>query len=175
MAIESQSGMSVADGGACGELSVAPTMRTRERLAVGDSGSFTKTLTEEDVFHFARISGDFNPLHVDEAYAARSIFKGRIAHGILTAGIVSTVLASEIPGVGTIIVEFQIRFLKPVYFGDTITANAVVSEVASPKRVRLVVYVTNQRGEEVAQGSVLVVPPMETLVETPSAPASSRA
>lgn len=149
-------------------------MKTRATLAVGDSGSFTKTLTEDDVFHFARISGDFNPLHVDEGYAARSIFKRRIAHGILTAGIVSTVLSSEIPGVGTIIVEFQIRYLKPVYFGDTITATAVVSEVISPKRVRLVVYVTNQRGEDVAQGNVLVVPPKETRVEVAAAAAASQ-
>lgn len=149
-------------------------MRTRPTLAVGDSGSFSKTLTEDDVFHFARISGDFNPLHVDEEYAARSIFKGRIAHGILTAGIVSTVLASEIPGVGTIIVEFQIRYLKPVYFGDTITATAVVSEIISPKRVRLVAYVTNQRGEDVAQGNVLVVPPKETRVEVAAVPVATQ-
>lgn len=141
-------------------------MRTRETLKVGDAGSFSKTITERDVFAFADASGDFNPLHIDEEYARRSAFGRRIAHGILTAGIISTVLGSEIPGLGTIFVQLEIRFLKPVFIGDTVTARAVVMEIINPKRVRLLVSCTNQSGEDVAIGNAVVVPPKTTVVQT---------
>ncbi|GIK16033.1 MAG: dehydratase [Planctomycetota bacterium] len=141
-------------------------MKTRETLKVGDAGSFSKTITEHDVFAFADASGDFNPLHIDEEYARRSAFGRRIAHGILTAGIISTVLGSEIPGLGTIFVQLEIRFLKPVFIGDTVTARAVVMEIINPKRVRLLVSCTNQSGEDVAIGNAVVVPPKTTVVQT---------
>jgi len=140
------------------------TIKTRETLRVGDKGSFTKTITERDVFAFADASGDFNPLHVDEEYARRSIFGGRIAHGILTAGIISTVLGGEIPGLGTIFVELHVRFMKPVYLGDTVTATATVIETINPKRVRLMVACANQKDEDVAIGNAVVVPPKQTKV-----------
>ncbi|MHC5108738.1 MAG: MaoC family dehydratase [Planctomycetota bacterium] len=143
-------------------LAIAP--RTRKSLEIGDTGSFSKTITEEDVFNFAHISGDYNPLHIDEEYARRSVFEQRVAHGILTAGIMSTVLGSEIPGVGTIFVELQIRFLKPVYFGDTVKATATVIEIINPKRVRLMVACQNGKGEDVAIGNAIVVPPAETRI-----------
>jgi len=139
-------------------------LRTRETLAVGDSGIYTKLISEADVFAFAGISGDFNPLHIDAEFAQRSQFKQRIAHGILTAGIISTVLGAEIPGVGTIFVELQVRFLKPVYFGDTMTARATVTEIVNPKRIRLLVACVNQEGKDVAIGNALVVPPRETRI-----------
>ncbi|MBI1826666.1 MAG: MaoC family dehydratase [Planctomycetes bacterium] len=142
--------------------------RTRETIQVGDTGSFTKTITEQDVLAFAGASGDFNPLHIDEEYAKRSIFGHRIAHGILTAGIISTVLGSELPGLGTIFVELHIRFLKPVYFGDTVRATAVVEEIINPKRVRLLVSCANQNGEDVAIGNAIVIPPKDTKVLSPS-------
>lgn len=141
-------------------------MKTRETLKVGDAGSFSKTITDRDVFAFADASGDFNPLHIDEEYARRSAFGRRIAHGILTAGIISTVLGSEIPGLGTIFVQLEIRFLKPVFIGDTVTARAVVMEIINPKRVRLLVSCTNQSGEDVAIGNAVVVPPKTTVVQT---------
>jgi len=140
------------------------TPRTRETLQVDDSGSFTKTISEHDVFEFAEASGDFNPLHIDEEYARRSKFGRRVAHGILMAGIISAVLGSEIPGVGTIFVELHIRFVRPVFFGDTITATATVTEIINPKRVRLFVCCTNQAGEDVALGNAIVVPPAETRI-----------
>ena len=142
----------------------ALTPRTRETLQLNDSGSFTKTITERDVFEFADASGDFNPLHIDEEYARRSRFGKRIVHGILMAGIISTVLGGEIPGVGTIFCELHIRFLKPVFFGDTITANAIVSQIINPKRIRLVVYCVNQNGEDVAMGNAIVIPPESTQI-----------
>lgn len=139
---------------------------TRRTLRVGDQGRFTKTLSERDVFRFAEISGDFNPLHIDEEYARRSVFKQRIAHGILTAGIISTVLGGDIPGLGTIFVELHIRFLKPVYLNDTVTATATVMEIINPKRVRLLVACQNGAGADVAIGNAVVVPPEATQLLT---------
>ena len=136
--------------------------RTRETLQVGDAGSFTKTITEADVLAFAGASGDLNPLHIDEEYAKKSVFGRRVAHGILTAAIISTVLGGENPGLGTIFVEMHIRFIKPVYIGDTITAKATVTEIVNPKRVRLLVACTNQHHDDVALGNVLVIPPAQT-------------
>lgn len=142
------------------------TPHTRATLQIGDKGSFTKPLTEADVFAFADISGDFNPLHIDEEYARRSVFGRRIAHGILTAGIISTVLGAEIPGLGTVFVELHVKFLKPVFLGDTVTATATVMEIINPKRVRMMVACLNQQGEDVALGNALVVPPKETVLKT---------
>ncbi|MDO8630907.1 MAG: MaoC family dehydratase [Phycisphaerales bacterium] len=138
--------------------------RTRATLQVGDSGEFTKTITEHDIFGFADASGDFNPLHIDEEYAKRTVFGRRVAHGILTAGIISTVLGGEIPGLGTIFVELHIQFRKPVFIGDTVTARATVMEIINPKRVRLMVACVNQDGEDVALGNAVVIPPKETRV-----------
>jgi 3-hydroxybutyryl-CoA dehydratase len=136
--------------------------RTRPTLRMGDTGVFSKTISERDVFGFADASGDFNPLHIDEEWARRSIFGHRVAHGILVAGIISTVLGGEIPGVGSILVELHIRFLKPVYVGDTVTATATVMEIINPKRVRMLVACLNQKGDDVALGNALVIPPVET-------------
>jgi 3-hydroxybutyryl-CoA dehydratase len=138
--------------------------KTRETLTVGDTGRFTKTIYEHDVFEFADVSGDYNPLHIDEEYASRSVFGSRVAHGILMAGIISTVLGSDLPGVGTIFVELHIRFLKPVYILDTVTAVATVTEIINPKRVRLLVACVNQHGQDVAVGNAVVIPPEKTRI-----------
>jgi 3-hydroxybutyryl-CoA dehydratase len=139
-------------------------LRTRETLALGDTGTRTKRITSEDLRDFAEASGDFNPVHLDEEYARTTPFGQRIAHGVLTAGIISSVLGGDLPGVGTIFVELHIRFLKPVYIGDTITANATVMEIINPRRIRLLVACVNQHGEDVAIGNAIVVPPLETKV-----------
>jgi 3-hydroxybutyryl-CoA dehydratase len=138
--------------------------RTREKLELNDQGSFTKTITEQDVFKFADACGDYNPLHIDEEYAKKTRFGHRVVHGILMAGIISTVLGGEIPGVGTIFMELHIRFLKPVFFGDTITAIATVEEIIHPKRIRMLVACVNQNGVDVAIGNAIVMPPAETKV-----------
>jgi 3-hydroxybutyryl-CoA dehydratase len=136
----------------------------RATLGVGDSATFTKTILESDVIHFADASGDDNPLHLDENYARQTRFGHRIAHGILSAGLISAALARELPGLGTIFVELGIRFLKPVFIGDTVTARLTVAEIINPKRVRLAAVCVNQNGEEVAAGFALVVPPEQTKV-----------
>lgn len=144
----------------------AMSYRTRETLSVGDQGTFSKTISEHDVFEFADASGDFNPLHIDEEYAKRSRFGHRVAHGILMAGIISTVLGGDIPGLGTIFVELHIRFLKPVFLGDTVTATATVMEIINPKRIRLFVACLNDKGEDVAIGNAIVIPPEQTKIIT---------
>ena len=145
-------------------LRYASLMHTRQTLSIGDFGTFTRTITEADVFAFAGVSGDQNPLHLDEEYARHSVFGQRVAHGILTAGLISTVLGGDIPGLGTIFVELQIRFLKPVFFGDTVTARATVVEIKNPRRIRLMVACTNQDGADVAIGNAIVIPPVETRI-----------
>lgn len=136
----------------------------RKTLRVGDSGKFTKVISEKDIFRFADASGDYNPLHIDETYARNTRFGKRVAHGILTAGIISNVLGSDIPGIGTIFLQLQIRFYKPVFINDRITATAMVEEIIQTDRIRMLVSCTNQNGEDVAIGNAIVIPPKETEV-----------
>ncbi len=143
--------------------------RTRESLEVGDSGTFTKTITEADILAFADASGDFNPLHVDDEYARRSAFGQRVAHGILTAAVISAVLGSELPGVGTILVSIHVRFLRPVFIGDVVTAEATVIRIINSQRVQILVACRNEDGKDVAIGNAIVIPPPQTKLidETP--------
>jgi 3-hydroxybutyryl-CoA dehydratase len=131
-----------------------------EKLEVGMTDSFTKTITETDVYLFAGISGDFNPMHVNEEFAKRTPFGTRIAHGALPQCLIAPVLGMMMPGLGTILVEITTRFKAPTFFGDTITATATVAEkIEDKKRVRLDLAWTNQKGETVAVGSAEVIPP----------------
>ena len=148
--------------------------RQRPTISIGDSACFTKTITEADVVGFADASGDRNPLHLDEDYASRTRFGRRVAHGVLSAGMISAVLGNNLPGLGTIFVELSVRFVRPVFLGDTVTARAEVSEIAGPKRVRLLVSCANQRGEEVTVGHAVVVPPPGTRLEGHDADAAVR-
>lgn len=131
----------------------------RTTLVVGDRGRLSKVLTEVDVLSFANASGDRNPVHLDDDYARASIFGGRVVHGVLTAGLISAVLGGVLPGLGTIFTELHIKFLKPVYLGERVTAEAIVTEIINPKRVRLLVAARNEAGEDVALGNAVVVPP----------------
>lgn len=125
----------------------------------GQRASVTKTISEADVYTFAGITGDFNPLHVNQEFARRSRFGERIAHGMLTAGLISAVLGMKLPGPGGIFLGQSLKFLKPVRFGDTITAEAEVVSYRSEKRIlTLKTACTNQHGEQVVEGeSVLLV------------------
>ena len=93
-----------------------------EDLSIGQSASFSKTVTEADIAAFAGVSGDFNPVHVDETYARTTMFKGRIAHGMLSAAFISTVFGTRLPGPGAIYVALSLKFKAPVRIGDTVTA-----------------------------------------------------
>ena len=123
---------------------------TIQQLKLGDSASHSKTISETDVYLFAGITGDLNPAHVNESVASASRFGGRIAHGILSAGLISAVLAMQLPGPGTIYLGQELKFTKPVRFGDTITATYWITEVDPVKRKTTGQCVmTNQRGETV--------------------------
>lgn len=109
-----------------------------EDLSPGMSAVFSKTVTEADLLMFAGVSGDTNPLHLDEDFASRTMFASRIAHGMLTASLISTVLGTRLPGPGAVYVSQNLRFLAPVRIGDTVVARAqVVDVVADKRRVRL--------------------------------------
>nr|WP_312579199.1 MaoC family dehydratase [Sedimentibacter sp.] len=129
-------------------------------LTVGQKASFTKTITETDVYLYAGISGDINPAHLNEEYAKNTFFKGRIAHGMLCASLISAVIGVQLPGPGSIYSSQKLEFLAPVRFGDTITATAEIREIFSQKnRVTLYTYCTNQDGTVVTTGEALVLPP----------------
>ncbi|WP_411823235.1 MaoC family dehydratase [Leptospira sp. 'Mane'] len=134
--------------------------KTYNEIQIKDNAQFTKTITETDVYLFAGISGDFNPLHVDEEYAKTTEFGTRIAHGGLAASLLAPVLGMKLPGVGTVALETTTKFRKPVYFGDTITCKVeVIEKVEKLKAVRMKVVWTNQKGEVVSKGDALVIPP----------------
>ena len=129
-------------------------------MTVGQSASFTKTITEADVVLFGGISGDLNPAHFNEEYAKETMFKGRIVHGMLGASLISTVLGMHLPGAGTIYLKQDLKFLAPVRFNDTITATCTVKEMMVEKnRVILECKVTNQDGKDVIAGEAVVMPP----------------
>lgn len=135
------------------------TGRTIHELRVGETARFTKTIGEHDVYAFAGVTGDFNPVHVDQVSAEASPFGTRIAHGMLTASLVSTVLGLQLPGPGAIYISQSTRFLRPVLLGDTITAEAEVVELVEEKnRVRLATRCVNQRGEVVLEGESVLMP-----------------
>ncbi len=142
-------------------MNLSPEVSVLPEFLPGQRASFTKTITEADVYAFAGITGDFNPLHVDAEFAKRSRFGERIAHGTLTAGLISAVLGMRLPGPGGIFLNQTLTFLKPVKFGDTITAEAEVMSYRSDKRIlTLRTACRNQRGEAVIEGeAVLLVDP----------------
>jgi len=134
--------------------------KTIEELHVGDTARFSKTISESDVYTFAGITGDLNPAHVNEEYAKGTFFKTRIAHGMLTASLISTVVGTMLPGPGTVYMRQEASFLAPVKFGDTITAIVEVAEIlADKKRIRLKTYCLNQENQTVVDGEALVSPP----------------
>jgi len=136
--------------------------KSYDELKIGEEASFSKTITETDVYLFAGISGDFNPVHVNEEYAKQTPFKTRIAHGALPESLIAPVLGMKLPGLGTVAVEITCRFKSPTFFGDTITAKAMVAEKIEDKRwVRMALTWTNQRGETVAEGEAVVIPPAQ--------------
>ena len=134
--------------------------KTIEELKVGDTARFSKTVSESDVYLFAGVTGDLNPAHVNEDYAKDTFFKTRIAHGMLSASFISTVIGTLLPGPGTVYMRQEVSFLAPVKFGDTVTAIVEVVEImADKKRVRLKTFCVNQANTTVVDGEALVSPP----------------
>lgn len=123
-------------------------------FAPGQHVTFTKTFTDDDVRRFIEITGDVNPLHVDDAFAAQTLFGRRVIHGMLTASILSTMVGMLMPGTGAIYRSQTIAFLRPVYVGDTVTAHFVVREVDRARhRLRIESWIENTVGERVIEGT----------------------
>ena len=133
-------------------------MPSYEEIRIGDKASFTKTISESDVYQFAGITGDFNPVHINSEFANQTIFKERVVHGILTAGFISAVLGMKLPGADTIYLSQKVDFKAPVKIGDTVTAEVeVVEKKDSKKIIRLRTIVKNQLGEIVIDGEAVVM------------------
>ena len=128
-----------------------------EEFCVGDHATFSKTITDADIVLFAAISGDTYGLHVDEEYAKTTRFKRRIAHGMLTASLLSTVNAQLLQRPGGLYVEQSVRFRRPVFIGDTITARAEVIEIiTAQRRLRCATTVVNAHGKIVIDGESVI-------------------
>jgi 3-hydroxybutyryl-CoA dehydratase len=127
-------------------------------IQVGDQGTYSKTIRDEDVRRFAEITGDFNPVHVDEEFARNSLFGGRIAHGFLTGALISTVFGTILPGPNTIYLSQELNFKAPVKIGDTITAECEVLEKKDAKKIlKFKTQVKNQAGKVVLDGQATVM------------------
>jgi 3-hydroxybutyryl-CoA dehydratase len=128
-----------------------------EQFRIGDSATFSKTISEADILLFAAVSGDNYPLHVDEEYAKTTRFGRRAAHGMLTASLLSTVIGDLLQKPGGIYLEQSLRFRRPVFIGDTLTASAEITELLPEKRrMRVRAGIVNQRGETVLAGDGLI-------------------
>ena len=129
-----------------------------EDFKVGMKAHTSKTITETDVILFAGVSTDINPVHLDEEAAKQGIFGKRVAHGILVSGLISAVLGNKLPGPGSIYMGQELKFLAPVFIGDTITAEVEIVELIPEKcRIKLNTTCTNQDGKVVIAGSALIM------------------
>lgn len=132
-------------------------------LAVGQSAERSHTVTDADITMFAKVTGDDNPLHLDDEAASKTMFKGRIAHGMLSAGFISAVVGTQLPGFGAVYVTQTLSFRRPVRIGDTITTRAEVVELlAAERRLRLATTCTNQHGKVVTDGEAVILMPEES-------------
>ena len=139
--------------------------RTIDAVAPGETAQITRVVEQGDVAHFVDAVGDYNPVHSDAAYAATTMFKAPIAPGIFTAGLISAVIGTQLPGPGAIYLSQSLKFVRPVMFGDTITAKVVVAEVIPERnRIRLTTACANQHGEEVLSGEAWVMPSRSAVV-----------
>lgn len=131
-----------------------------DQLSLGDSAENARTISESDVYTFGGVVGDLNYLHTNEVAASQSVFGRRVAHGMLTASLLSSVIAHQLPGNGTIFLAISVKFRKPVYLGDTVTARVEVKELRGEKNVAILgCECTNQEGEVVLTGEATVMPP----------------
>ena len=136
-----------------------PLGKTFDQIAIGDSASHARTISAEDIDLYAKLTDDYNPIHMDEEYAKTTIFGGRIAHGTITLGLSAPIIGMKLPGQGCALVSISSDFIRPVKIGDTITAVAeVIAKDAIKKMIELSLTFTNQRNEDVAIGKARVKP-----------------
>lgn len=129
-----------------------------EDIQIGDTAVFSKTITDFDIYQFAGLTGDFNPMHIDNEFAKETFFKERIAHGLLTGSFISTVLGMKLPGPNSIYLSQNFKFLAPVKIGDTVKATVTVVEKRDDKKIiKLITQVFNQRMDMVVDGEAVVM------------------
>lgn len=136
---------------------------TYDELKEGDSATFSRTLTEDELVLFAAVSGDVNPVHLDSEFAAESMFKERIAHGMWSGSLISAALATVMPGPGTIYLEQSLSFKRPVKLTDTLTVKLTVLKKEPKNRVVFDCDVRNQKDEKVVVGEAKVIAPTQKL------------
>lgn len=130
------------------------------RYEKGQSSTFTKKITDEEIRRFAEITGDCNPVHLDDEYAKNSPFKARIAHGFLTGAMISKILGMDFPGPGTVYLSQTMKFMAPAYLGDILTAEVVVEDFDEEKnRMKLITTIRNQNDKLILSGEAVVLPP----------------
>jgi len=130
-----------------------------EEMEVGQSASMSKTVTEADIILFAGITGDFNPAHIDEEYAKQSMFKGRIAHGMLSAGFISATLAMKLPGPGSIYLGQNMKFKAPVKIGDTVKTTVTITDINIEKKIVKLDTVCSVGDTKVVIGNCVMMKP----------------
>jgi 3-hydroxybutyryl-CoA dehydratase len=130
-----------------------------EDLKVGMEASYVRVITDADIRAFAAVSGDHNPVHLDEEFAAKTMFKGRIAHGMLSAGFISTVIGTQLPGQGTIYMSQSLNFRAPVRIGDEVTTVVSVAELLPEKKRAVLTCRCLVGGKAVLEGDALVKVP----------------
>ncbi len=130
-----------------------------EDLRPGDTASTGKTITEADILLFAAVSTDTNPVHLNAEAAAGSLFRERVAHGMLSAGLISAVLGTRLPGPGTVYLSQTLRFRAPVRIGDTVTATVTVTALDAAKKRATLATVCTVAGKPVIEGEAVVIPP----------------
>ncbi len=133
-----------------------------EELEVGMSGTYAKTITETDIIMFAGMSGDNNPVHLNHEFASLTMFEGRIAHGMLSAGFISTVLGTKMPGPGCIYLSQNLKFKAPVRANDTVTAKVTITKLVPEKRFVEMETICTVGGKPVITGDALVMVPSRT-------------
>lgn len=134
--------------------------KTIEELRLGESAFSRKTITEADVFAFADVSEDRNPVHLDEEFAKTTMFGGRIVHGMLVGSLFSSILGTQLPGNGSIYLAQELKFVKPVRLGDTITSTVTIIEIILERnRIKLETTARNQNDELVVTGIATIMPP----------------
>ncbi|MCY1223547.1 (R)-specific enoyl-CoA hydratase [compost metagenome] len=144
---------------------------TYDALEVGQKATFSTAVEERHIQLFAAVSGDRNPVHLDAEYAATTMFKERIAHGMFTGALISAAIACEMPGPGSIYLGQQLKFTRPVKLGDTLTVELEILEKLPKNRVRIATRVFNQNSEQVVDGEAEVLAPKQQLsVELPELP-----
>lgn len=135
---------------------------TINQIEIGDNAKTSKIFEESDVLGFAEISTDFNPAHVDREYAAKTIFKKQIVHGMLVGSLFSSIFGVQLPGLGSIYTKQSLKFTKPVYFGDEVTATVTVKDINLERnRVTFDCIAVNQNGDTVIVGEAEIMPPRE--------------